>query len=382
MDHEVPEGSRRSGTSYAFAFERPLDRWARLFAVVPTRCYVHVDEDGFEAVFGLWRVATVWSNVVDIERTGPYTAWRVAGPAHLSLADRGITMAATTRGGACLRFREPVPGIEPLGLVKHPGITLGVDDLDEFITDVRRRLADAPDRAAQPAADTAAPDAPAAPDHAEGGYLGAARAIWRWNRRDVVDERRDVARVEMPRRDRAGDADDQPVEVATGPVFHRRYTIEARDATLDAAQAMAAIRSDPNLLADERLAPFAKSRGATGSMAVGDRFVIGITGPWKGAVEVIEVTDHSFRLSTLEGHMESGVIEMRATDRGAGSVEFIIESWARSHDTILHVMYDKVGLARVLQSEMWSTALERFADIAGGTQDGPLRIVTARAPEF
>src|SRR3954451_19663119 len=125
----------------SFAFERALDTWARWFAVVPTRSYVRVDEHGFEAVYGLWRVATLWSNVADVERTGPYRAWKVAGPARLSWADRGITMAATTSGGACLRFREPVPGIDPLGVVRHPAATLGVADLEGFVRIVEERLA-------------------------------------------------------------------------------------------------------------------------------------------------------------------------------------------------------------------------------------------------
>jgi hypothetical protein len=362
--------ARPSSISYAFAFEPPLDRWARLCAVVPTRCYVRTDEHGFEAVFGLWRVATVWSNVVDVERTGPYTAWKVAGPAHVSFGDRGITMAATTRGGACLRFREPVRGIDPFGLIRHPGITLGVDDLDRFVDDVESRLRSA----------AVGGDASTAPHHAEGGYVGAARAMWRWSRRQVAETDRDVERIDMPRHDRADDADDQPVEVATGPLFHRRYSVRMCDASLDAEDAMAVVQADPNALADDRLAPFVKSRGESGSMAVGDRFVVAITGPWKGAVEVIEVTAHSFRLSSLEGHMESGVIDMRADDLDAGRVEFTIESWSRSHDTILHLMYDTLGIARALQSEMWSTALERFVAMAGGTQEGLLSIVTERAP--
>ena len=126
--------------AFSFAFQRPLDSWARWFAVVPTRSYVRVDDHGFEAVYGLWRVATVWSNVVGVERTGPYRAWKVAGPARLSWADRGITMAATTAGGACLRFREPVRGIDPLGVIRHPAATLGVDDLDGFVRIVEERI--------------------------------------------------------------------------------------------------------------------------------------------------------------------------------------------------------------------------------------------------
>src|SRR4029079_8580034 len=96
-----------------------------------------------------------------------------------------------------------------------------------------------------------------------------------------------------------------------------------------------------------------------------------IAGPWKGAVEVIDVTERSLRLATLEGHMESGVIEMRADDEPERhGVRFTIESWARSHDRFLDLMYDKLGIARALQSEMWAIACDRFAALAGGGHTG------------
>ena len=103
------------------------------------------------------------------------------------------------------------------------------------------------------------------------------------------------------------------------------------------------------VFADLDLAPFTKVRGASGEMRVGDRYVIEIWGPWKGAVEVVDVSPCSLRLATLEGHMESGVIEMgTAADASDGDythVVFTIESWARSHDRFLDVMYDKLGIA-------------------------------------
>jgi len=114
-------------------------------------------------------------------------------------------------------------------------------------------------------------------------------------------------------------------------------------------------------------------------MIVGDRYVIQLAGPWKGAVEVIDVTPRSFRFATLEGHMESGVIEMRADEvEDTGGVQFTIESWARSHDRAFDAIYDKIGLAQMLQGEMWAIACERFAHLAGGTPHGRLRVVTER----
>ena len=180
--------------------------------------------------------------------------------------------------------------------------------------------------------------------------------------------------------DRAGDPDDQPVEVAVGPTYHRRYRIAVRGAALSAEEAMAAIQADPNVLADVALAPFTKVRGDSGVMRVGDRYVVEIAGPWKGAVEVIDVAPCSFRFATLEGHMESGVIEMRTEADASHDIAFTIESWARSHDRFLQVMYDKLGIAKALQAEMWSIACDRFATLVLGEPVGPLSVITERAP--
>ncbi len=351
-----------------FAFEQPLDSWARWFAVVPTRSYVRVDDHGFEAVYGLWRIATDWANVVDVQRTGPYRAWKVAGPARLSLADRGITMSATTTAGACLRFRHPISGIDPLGIIRHPNATLGVDDVDGFVRLVEERMA---------AGAAGEPGRP--PTHRQGRLRATVRALWSWNRRTVAHDQDDVDTIQFPRLDRAGDGDDQAVEVGVGPRFHRSYRAVVADPTIGAEAAMAAIQADPNVLSDSDLAPFTKVRGRSGEMLVGDRFVIDIAGPWKGAVEVIDVSPCSLRLATLEGHMESGVIDMRVVDSAGGDLSFTIESWARSHDRFLDLMYDKLGIAKALQGEMWSIACDRFVDLVDGEQVGPLRVLTERA---
>ncbi|MBB5085085.1 hypothetical protein [Nonomuraea endophytica] len=45
-----------------------------------------------------------------------------------SLADRGLTFGSNTRQGVCLRFHSPVHGGEPIGLVRHRGLTVTVAD--------------------------------------------------------------------------------------------------------------------------------------------------------------------------------------------------------------------------------------------------------------
>ena len=81
--------------------------------------------------------------------------------------------------------------------------------------------------------------------------------------------------------------------------------------------------------------------------------------------------------------MESGVIDMRtSTHRSEGreaDVAFTIESWARSHDRFLDVMYDKLGIAKALQGEMWSIACDRFAQLVNGEPIDPLHVITERA---
>jgi hypothetical protein len=59
--------------------------------------------------------------------TGPFQVVTI-GPPHLSFASRGRTMASNSRRGLCIEFVEPVRGIDPAGLVRHPGLTVTVAD--------------------------------------------------------------------------------------------------------------------------------------------------------------------------------------------------------------------------------------------------------------
>jgi hypothetical protein len=39
-------------------------------------------------------------------------------------------MATNGERGLCIIFREPIPGIEPTGILRHPAITLTVADCE------------------------------------------------------------------------------------------------------------------------------------------------------------------------------------------------------------------------------------------------------------
>lgn len=115
---------------FTFAFD-PVYRVAALpFGVVPATAWVEVEGGRLSARFGLWRVTTPLANVTGTEISGPYGLLRTIGPAHLSVADRGLTFATNGRRGLCMTFAEPVVGLDPTGHLRHPGLTVTVTDVD------------------------------------------------------------------------------------------------------------------------------------------------------------------------------------------------------------------------------------------------------------
>jgi uncharacterized protein (UPF0548 family) len=92
-------------------------------------------------------------------------------------------------------------------------------------------------------------------------------------------------------------------------------------------------------------------------------------GPWDGPVRVVDRTPTSFRLATLDGHLEAGQIEFRVEPDDAG-LRFTIESWARSGDELSRIMYQRLHMAKEVQFHMWTSFLERVAKIAGGRLPG------------
>lgn len=115
------------GRSFDFAFEPRFVKPLSLIGVTPSTARVVVDAGVLDARFGPWRVRTGLDNITGAEITGPYRWYRAIGP-RLSLSDRGLTFGTNTRTGLCLSFREPVPGLDPLGVLRHSGLTLTVAD--------------------------------------------------------------------------------------------------------------------------------------------------------------------------------------------------------------------------------------------------------------
>jgi hypothetical protein len=47
-------------------------------------------------------------------------------------------MATTTGKGVCIRFLKPVRGLEPLGVLRHPGLTVTPRDPDGLVEALTR----------------------------------------------------------------------------------------------------------------------------------------------------------------------------------------------------------------------------------------------------
>jgi hypothetical protein len=130
---------------FDFAFDPAYRRLARPFRVNPQSAWVEVGETDFEARFGPWRVKTPLTNVTGATATGPYARWKTAGPARLAVTDRGLTFATNGDRGALILFAEPVRGLDPLGILRHPELTVTVAEVDGLVGLLRGRRARAAD---------------------------------------------------------------------------------------------------------------------------------------------------------------------------------------------------------------------------------------------
>lgn len=166
-----------------------------------------------------------------------------------------------------------------------------------------------------------------------------------------------------------------------GDAYRRLYIVRIDDPLLSAEDLMAILHNDPGVACPLEIARFEKTKGRPGRIDLGDEFRVRLPGPWNGPVRVIGISACSFRLATLEGHMEAGEIEFRANELPDGRLEFEIESWARSASRAFGLLYDGFGLSRELQLHMWAQFLERTAQISGGTVSDPIEVITERCEQ-
>ncbi len=168
----------------------------------------------------------------------------------------------------------------------------------------------------------------------------------------------------------------QGLSAGAGPLLHRYYAARIVRSGMGPPELMDKVAANLNRVSPE-MAVFRHTRGQPGQLRQGDELVVRMPGPWDGPVRVVHRDPMSFRLATLEGHLEAGEIEFRATSDG-DALQFEIESWARAGDRLADLLYNRLRLAKEIQLNMWSHFCVRAAALAGGRLSGGVTIRTRR----
>lgn len=169
----------------------------------------------------------------------------------------------------------------------------------------------------------------------------------------------------------------QTPEDGVGPLVRRLYRVRIRGSSHSPEELVRTLTRDLDAVAPSEFASFQKRSGDDGAMHVNDDYVVRMPGPWDGPVRVVACSSTSFRLATLRGHLEAGQIEFRACNSD-GSLEFTIESWARSGDRLSDLMYTHLRVSKEVQLHMWTSVLERVVECSEGRRHGPMAILTRR----
>lgn len=201
-------------------------------------------------------------------------------------------------------------------------------------------------------------------------YMWRTTAVHRW---ELTGSRGAAA---APTLHDTGEEGLQSLEDGVGPAVHRLYRVRIVGSLLTPERLIERLGDDLDQMAPSEFATFQKLDGG-GRLALGDEYIVRMPGPWDGPVRVISLTETSFRLATLEGHLEAGQIEFRARSDHRSMV-FEIESWARSGDRLSDLLYSRVRFSKEVQLHMWTSVLERIVELAGGRAEEGLTVITHR----
>ena len=124
---------------FEFAFDPAYRRLSRVLGIRPDTAWVEVGDADLRAKFGHWRFSTPLDNITGVSITGPYAFWKTAGPARLAVTDRGLTFATNGETGVLILLRKPEPGLDPLGVIRHPELTVTVADVAGLAALLRER---------------------------------------------------------------------------------------------------------------------------------------------------------------------------------------------------------------------------------------------------
>lgn len=369
--------------TFRFRFSFLYRILAAPFGVSPSTSVVQIRDGHFEIRFGPWWLSTPVSNLARWEHTGPFSVPKTAGPAHLSLADKGITFATNKERGICFEFFEPVPAIEPLGLLRHPNVTVTVEDPARLERAVAEKLSDSDLEGLSDGKIAKSPWTiirrwlawPPGMVLATLRHLKLITAVRR------STEFRDVVPVDWRSSDKPTS---QTKEEGVGDLFDRAFRVHIAGSAVPPEKLISIVSRNFNMMAPTEVAEFEDLESDDGSQK--DEILVRMPGPWNGPVRVVESSPRHIRLQTLQGHMEAGQIEFRVevdesrqASRSRWNMVFEIHSHARSGDRAFALLHEKLLIGREMQLHMWAHFCDRVADVSGGKRIGKIEARTIRA---
>lgn len=171
-------------------------------------------------------------------------------------------------------------------------------------------------------------------------------------------------------------------EDAFGPALHRLFRVDIDDPVLNGEELVDVIAANPNVVAPYEVLRFEKTRARDErSLGEGDELLIRMAGPWEGKVSVVSRDRASFRLATHRSHVQSGQVEIRATEPGTGGLRFEVETWDRSDRRLLAFLHHRLGLTERMQRHTWIHVCEHAALLAGGRAREGVSVFTERERE-
>ncbi len=131
--------SDQATVQFSFAFDPRFRPLLALAGVTPGHADVTVTAGHLIARYGPWSLETGLDNITGVCVTHRYQWFKAIGPRG-SFADRGLTFGTNSDAGVCVQFHHPVHGIEPLRLIRHPGLTMTVADPEALAALLRQRI--------------------------------------------------------------------------------------------------------------------------------------------------------------------------------------------------------------------------------------------------
>ena len=166
-----------------------------------------------------------------------------------------------------------------------------------------------------------------------------------------------------------------PAEWATSDLVHRRLWVECERPQLAATRVLDIIAADPNVVVPTEVLQFHKTAGNRGRLAVGDRYLIRMAGPWDGPMSVAARDEHHIRLQSSLGNPQQGRIDFLVQDED-GRLRIEIASRYRPASRAFRALTRSLPLIERMEIHTAAHILEMAAQLAGARPPQRIRLQT------